>query len=105
MKALSNDQLKTLKAMDVELKTKALPSVYDGDTPQSARPGIRDASRIIVSNPYAIHRYLPWHDRWRHFFSGLKYVVIDEAHTYRGVFGSNVATLIRRLRRILKRYG
>ncbi len=105
MKALSNDQLKTLKAMDAALGTKALPSIYDGDTPQSARAGIRDRARIIVSNPYAIHRYLSWHDRWRQYFSGLKYVVIDEAHTYRGVFGSNVAMLIRRLRRILKRYG
>jgi DEAD/DEAH box helicase domain-containing protein len=105
MKALSNDQLKTLRSMDEELGTKALPSVYDGDTPQSARAGIRDTARIIVSNPYAIHRYLSWHDKWRRFFSGLKYVVIDEAHTYRGVFGSSVAMLIRRLRRILKRYG
>jgi DEAD/DEAH box helicase domain-containing protein len=105
MKALSNDQLKTLRAMDRELGTKALPSVYDGDTPQSARVGIRDTARIIVSNPYAIHRYLSWHDRWRRFFSGLRYVVVDEAHTYRGVFGSSVALLIRRLRRILKRYG
>ncbi len=105
MKALSNDQLKTLKVMDTALGAKALPSIYDGDTPQSARAGIRDRARIIVSNPYAIHRYLSWHDRWRQYFSGLKYVVIDEAHTYRGVFGSNVAMLIRRLRRILKRYG
>lgn len=105
MKALSNDQLKTLRSMDVELGAKALPSVYDGDTPQSARSGIRDTARIIVSNPYAIHRYLSWHDKWRRFFSGLKYVVVDEAHTYRGVFGSSVALLIRRLRRILKRYG
>ncbi len=105
MKALSNDQLKTLKYMDEELGTKAMPLAYDGDTPQSARAGIRDSSRIIVSNPYAIHRYLSWHDKWRHFFSGLQYVIIDEAHTYRGVFGSNMAMLIRRLRRILKRYG
>src|SRR5271157_827105 len=105
MKALSNDQLKTLQSMDAEIGTKAHPLVYDGDTPQSARAGIRDTSRIIVSNPYAIHRYLSWHDKWRRFFSGLKYVVIDEAHTYRGVFGSNMAMLIRRLRRILKRYG
>ena len=105
MKALSNDQLKTLKAMDEELGTKASPAAYDGDTPQSARTGIRDVSRIIVSNPYAIHRYLPWHDRWRRFYSGLKYVIIDEAHTYRGIYGSGVAMLMRRLRRILKRYG
>jgi len=105
MKALSNDQLKTLRAMDEEIGARASPAAYDGDTPQSARAGIRDTSRIIVSNPYAIHRYLPWHDKWRRFFSGLRYVVIDEAHTYRGVYGSGVALLIRRLRRILKRYG
>ncbi|MCD1295796.1 DEAD/DEAH box helicase [Methanocella sp. CWC-04] len=105
MKALSNDQLKTLISMDSELGTKAMPAVYDGDTPQSSRAGIRDTSRIIISNPYAIHKYLPWHDRWRRFFSNLKYVIIDEAHMYRGVFGSNVAMLLRRLRRILKRYG
>lgn len=104
-KALSNDQLKMLRSLDKELNTKALPSVYDGDTPQSARAGIRDMSRIIVSNPYAIHRYLSWHDKWRRFFSCLRYVIIDEAHMYRGIFGSNVAMLIRRLRRILKRYG
>ncbi len=105
MKALSNDQLKTLRRMDEALETKAQPAVYDGDTPQSARTAIRDRSRIIVSNPYAIHRYLVWNDRWRRFFSGLKYIIIDEAHMYRGVFGSSVAMLLRRLLRILKRYG
>lgn len=105
MKALSNDQLKTLIRMDEALGTKARPAVYDGDTPQSARATIRDTSRIIVSNPYAIHRYLAWNDKWRRFFSGLKYVIIDEAHTYRGVFGSGVAMLLRRLLRVLKRYG
>lgn len=105
LKALANDQLKTLREMDAALGTKAMPAAYDGDTPQSARTSIRDTSRIIVSNPYAIHRYLAWNDRWRKFFSGLKYVVIDEAHTYRGVFGSNVAMLLRRLLRVLKRYG
>ncbi|HMK46209.1 MAG TPA: DEAD/DEAH box helicase [Methanocella sp.] len=105
LKALSNDQLKTLRLMDEALGTKAKPAVYDGDTPQSARTAIRDESRIIVSNPYAIHRYLSWNDRWRRFFSSLKYVIIDEAHAYRGVFGSNVAMLLRRLLRVLKRYG
>lgn len=105
MKALSNDQLKTLHRMDQSLGAGANPAVYDGDTPQSARASIRDNSRIIISNPYAIHRYLAWNDRWRHFFSGLKYVIVDEAHMYRGVFGSNVAMVIRRLLRVLKRYG
>ncbi|CAJ38222.1 DEAD/DEAH box helicase [Methanocella arvoryzae] len=105
MKALSNDQLKTLRRMDEALGTRAMPATYDGDTPQSARTTIRDKSRIIVSNPYAIHRYLAWNDRWRKFFSGLKYIIIDEAHMYRGVFGSSVAMLLRRLLRVLKRYG
>lgn len=105
LKALSNDQLKTLRQMDAALGIKALPAAYDGDTPQSARANIRDTSRIIVSNPYAIHRYLAWNDRWRRFFAGLKYVIIDEAHTYRGVFGSNFAMLMRRLLRVVRRYG
>jgi DEAD/DEAH box helicase domain-containing protein len=105
LKALANDQLKTLRQMDAALGTKAMPAAYDGDTPQSSRATIRDTSRIILSNPYAIHRYLAWNDRWRRFFTGLKYIVIDEAHTYRGVFGSNVSMLIRRLLRVLKRYG
>lgn len=105
LKALANDQLKALREMDAVLGTKASPAAYDGDTPQSARASIREKSRIIVSNPYAIHRYLAWNDRWRRFFSGLRYVVIDEAHTYRGVFGSNVAMLLRRLLRVVRRYG
>ncbi|HUL62881.1 MAG TPA: DEAD/DEAH box helicase [Methanocella sp.] len=105
LKALANDQLKTLREMDAALGTKARPAAYDGDTPQSSRATIRDTSRIIVSNPYAIHRYLAWNDRWRRFFKGLRYVVVDEAHTYRGVFGSNVAMLLRRLLRVARRYG
>ena len=105
LKALANDQLKSLRQMDAALGTKASPAAYDGDTPQSSRATIRDKSRIIVSNPYAIHRYLAWNDRWRRFFSGLRYIIIDEAHTYRGVFGSNVAMLLRRLLRVVKRYG
>lgn len=105
LKALANDQLKTLRAMDRALGTRAAPAAYDGDTPQSARTGIRDSSRIIVTNPYALHRYLSWHDRWRRFFSGLQYVVVDEAHVYRGIYGSGVAMLLRRLRRVLRRYG
>jgi ATP-dependent helicase YprA (DUF1998 family) len=105
LKALANDQLKSLRQMDAALGTKANPAAYDGDTPQSARATIGDKSRIIVSNPYAIHRYLAWNDRWRRFFSGLRYIIIDEAHTHRGVFGSNVAMLLKRLLRVVRRYG
>ncbi|HEC86665.1 MAG TPA: DEAD/DEAH box helicase, partial [Thermoplasmatales archaeon] len=104
-KALSNDQLKVLKSMVSETRIKAKPEVYDGDTPSGKRPGIRESARIIISNPYELHQILPWHYRWQKFFSNLKFVVIDEAHRYRGVFGSNVAFLIRRLRRISSFYG
>ena len=105
MKALANDQLNVLLQLDKATVLKALPSIYDGDTPQGARARIRERSRIIVTNPYALHQYLPWHQKWSRFFRNLKVVVIDEAHTYRGVFGSNVALLLRRLRRICDFYG
>ena len=81
------------------------PAIYDGDTPQSKRAAIRENARIIVSNPHELHQVLSWHTKWRPFFSGLHYIVIDEAHRYRGVFGSNIAFLIRRLQRICRYYG
>ena len=80
-------------------------AVYDGDTPRAARPRIRQMSRAILSNPFEIHETLPYHHLWRRFFSNLKYVVIDEAHRYTGVFGSNVAQVIRRLSRVAAVYG
>ncbi|GHT79505.1 putative ATP-dependent helicase YprA [Spirochaetia bacterium] len=81
-------------------------STYDGDTPDSLRVAARDTGRIIISNPDMLHAgVLPNHPRWIKFFSNLKYVVIDEAHAYRGVFGSHVANVIRRLRRIAAFYG
>jgi DEAD/DEAH box helicase domain-containing protein len=104
-KALTNDQLKVLKEMEQETQVKATPNVYDGDTPQHQRAGIRENSRIILTNPYGLHQYLPWHFKWRTFFQNIKFVIIDEAHVYRGVFGSNVAMLLRRLLRICKYYG
>ncbi|MRR13558.1 DEAD/DEAH box helicase, partial [bacterium] len=79
--------------------------VYDGDTPVSRRGRIREMSRIIVTNPHELHHVLPWHSKWERFFRNLRYVVFDEAHRYRGVFGSNVAFVIRRLRRIARFYG
>ncbi|MBS3787071.1 DEAD/DEAH box helicase [Candidatus Bipolaricaulota bacterium] len=103
-KALSQDQLETIKEMEQELQLDLNPGVYDGDTPRSARPGIRRDSRIILTNPYGLHHYLEWHHKWRDFFSKLEYVVMDEVHSYRGVFGSNVAMLVRRMKRIFGHY-
>jgi DEAD/DEAH box helicase domain-containing protein len=81
-------------------------ATYDGDTPDSLRVAARDTARIIISNPDMLHAgVLPNHPRWIKFFSNLKYVVVDEAHAYRGVFGSHVANVIRRLRRIAAFYG
>ncbi|HID94241.1 MAG TPA: DEAD/DEAH box helicase [bacterium (Candidatus Stahlbacteria)] len=104
-KALSNDQLKVLMELETDLGIPISPNVYDGDTPQHLRQKIRDISRIIISNPYGIHQYLPWHYKWSRFFKKLKFIIIDEAHAYRGVFGSNVAMLIRRILRICEYYG
>ncbi len=103
-KALTNDQLKVLKELEKDIGIKADPNVYDGDTPQHQRANIRENSRIILTNPYGLHHYLPWHYKWRSFLQNLKFIVIDEAHVYRGVFGSNVAMLLRRLLRICSFY-
>lgn len=105
LKALTQDQQATLQGMDESLDLSLEPRIYDGDTPQGQRSRIRERSRIVLTNPHALHQYLPWHHKWRRFFKSLQYVVIDEAHAYRGVFGSNVALLIRRLRRIAARFG
>ena len=104
-KALTNDQLQVLKEMEREIDVLTGPNVYDGDTPTNQRPRIREKARIILSNPYGLHQYLPWHYKWKTFFTNLKYVIIDEAHVYRGVFGSNIALLMRRLMRICEHYG
>lgn len=104
-KALSNDQLNTLREMDQYLGAELAPRVYDGDTPQHMRKRIRNESRVVLSNPYALHHYLPWHEKWDKFFKNLDYIVLDEVHHYRGVFGSNVSFLFRRLQRIAQFYG
>jgi DEAD/DEAH box helicase domain-containing protein len=81
-------------------------ATYDGDTPESLRVSARDSGRIIISNPDMLHAgILPNHPKWIRFFSNLKYVVIDEAHAYRGVLGSHVAEVVRRLKRIAAFYG
>jgi DEAD/DEAH box helicase domain-containing protein len=104
-KALSNDQFATLEQMARYTGISAKPAIYDGDTPQSRRAAIRENSRIIVSNPHEIHQILSWHMKWRPLFANLRYIVIDEAHRYRGVFGSHIAMLIRRLLRLCHHYG
>lgn len=104
-KALTNDQLKVIRDMEEQTGIFANSNIYDGDTPKHLRPNIRNKSKIILSNPYGIHHYLPWHYKWKPFLQNLKYLIIDEAHVYRGVFGSNVAMLIRRLIRICEYYG
>lgn len=103
-KALSQDQLETIKDMERGLGLDLNPRVYDGDTPRSRRPGIRKNSRVIISNPYGLHHYLEWNSKWKEFFGNLDYVVLDEVHSYRGVFGSNVAMVIRRMKRIFDHY-
>jgi DEAD/DEAH box helicase domain-containing protein len=80
--------------------------IYDGDTPQSVRADARDKGRIIISNPDMMHSgILPNHTKWIRFFSNLRYIVIDEMHTYRGIFGSHMANLLRRMLRVARFYG
>ncbi|WP_409200993.1 DEAD/DEAH box helicase [Methanobrevibacter sp. DSM 116169] len=104
-KALSYDQLDVLKKLEDELDLNVNPESYDGDTDKSRRYEIRQKSRIILTNPYQLHHILGWHHQWKRFYSNLKYIVIDEAHYYKGIFGSNVSFLIRRLKRIANFYG
>ena len=104
-KALAQDQYSNLRFFQSEIEN-LKSSIYDGDTPQSHRSSIRGNARIVLSNPDMLHTgILPHHPNWSDFFSNLKYVVIDEAHTYRGVFGSHVANVIRRLKRVAGFYG
>jgi DEAD/DEAH box helicase domain-containing protein len=105
MKAVTQDQLKVLKQFEQGLALKLHPAVYDGDTPADKRPRIRRLSRIVLSNPYELHQVLPYHFQWASFYRNLRYCIIDEAHQYRGIFGSNVAQLIRRFRRICRYHG
>jgi len=107
-KALAQDQKNELEQLLGELspEQRFAAATYDGDTTQSARPKVRQNARLIISNPDMLHTgILPHHTRWAEFFSQLQYVVIDEMHTYRGVFGSHVANVLRRLKRITQFYG
>lgn len=105
MKALTNDQLNTLSIIEKETGISVMPRIYDGDTPRDDRGSIRDKARIILTNPYGLHQYLPWHHLWRKFYENLKFIIVDESHQYRGVFGSHVALLFRRINRICSYYG
>jgi DEAD/DEAH box helicase domain-containing protein len=102
-KALSQDQARAL----AELRLKGLrPAIYDGDTPSERRWQIRKWSNVILTNPDMLHvGVLPHHDRWGDVLSNLRFVIVDEAHVYRGVFGSHVANVLRRLRRLAGIYG
>lgn len=114
-KALAHDQLDEMQqwrnAIVDQLPAGVQPpnftlAAYDGDTPTAERAAIRKSAGVILSNPDMLHSgILPYHIGWAEFFAGLRYVVLDEMHTYRGVFGSHVANVLRRLRRICAHYG
>jgi len=102
-KALAADQLRRIESLD-------LPGVraatYDGDTPAEERDWVRAHANVVLTNPDMLHHsMLPGHARWASFLRALRYVVVDEVHTYRGVFGSHVAAVMRRLHRVSERYG
>lgn len=105
-KALSQDQVAELHDLITDMKVDIKTYTYDGDTPRTARKAIRTAGHIVVTNPDMLHSgILPHHTEWNKLFENLKYVVIDEVHHYRGVFGSHLANVIRRLKRICQFYG
>ena len=105
-KALSQDQLAELYGLNQALGDTLGLFTYDGDTPTSMRQAIRRKAQIVISNPYMLHSgILPHHTKWASLFENLKYVVIDELHYYTGVFGSHVANVLRRLKRVCAFYG
>jgi DEAD/DEAH box helicase domain-containing protein len=105
-KALAQDQLRSLRELTRHDLRDVRFGTYDGDTPRSARARLRKSASIILTNPDMLSLgILPNHTLWANFFKNLKFVVIDEAHVYRGVFGSHVACVIRRLRRLCQHYG
>jgi DEAD/DEAH box helicase domain-containing protein len=105
-KALAQDQVAELSALNEAGALGIRAFTFDGDTPGDARKAVRTRGDIVVTNPDMLHQgILPHHTKWAQFFEGLRFVVIDEMHTYRGVFGSHVANVLRRLRRICRFYG
>jgi DEAD/DEAH box helicase domain-containing protein len=108
-KALAQDQLRGLTRMaesSGSLRRVVVAGTYDGDTPGGARRRLREQANAILTNPDMLHQgILPYHSRWSRVFSNLRYVVVDEVHTYRGIFGSHVSNVLRRLRRVARHYG
>jgi DEAD/DEAH box helicase domain-containing protein len=105
-KALAQDQLAELSTLSSRLPIDVKVAVYDGDTPPGQRTAIREGGHIVLTNPDMLHTgVLPHHTRWRKLFSSLEHVVVDELHSYRGLFGSQVANLLRRLKRVCDFYG
>jgi DEAD/DEAH box helicase domain-containing protein len=105
-KALAQDQLAELQDLGRKMGDPFGVFTYDGDTPSDARQSIRQQGHIVLTNPDMLHAgILPHHTKWTRLFENLRYVVIDELHTYRGVFGSHLANLLRRLKRITRFYG
>jgi len=105
-KALAHDQLANLQSHISRLDAPLAVRPYDGDTPSSHRPAIRREARLLLTNPDMLHTgILPHHTRWARFFGNLRYIVLDELHTYRGVFGGHMANVLRRLRRVCHFYG
>jgi DEAD/DEAH box helicase domain-containing protein len=108
-KALAQDQLRGLLALlsgNEEIADSIRPGVYDGDTPQAQRRRIKAEAHLVLTNPDMLHAsILPYHPKWARFFSELRYVIVDEVHTYRGILGAHVACVLRRLQRICGHYG
>ncbi len=105
-KALSQDQRSELEETCAALPSGVGIFTYDGDTPQDARKAIRSKGHIVLTNPDMLHAgILPHHTKWIRLFENLKYIVIDELHNYRGIFGSHLANVIRRLKRVANFYG
>ncbi|MGB8459801.1 MAG: DEAD/DEAH box helicase [Candidatus Acidiferrum sp.] len=105
-KALAQDQLSELYDLNQRLDNRFGVFTYDGDTPADARRAIREKGHVVLTNPDMLHTgILPHHTRWTRLFENLRYIVIDELHTYRGVFGSHLCNVLRRLRRIANFYG
>jgi DEAD/DEAH box helicase domain-containing protein len=105
-KALAQDQLAELQDLSKRLDDRFGVFTYDGDTPGDARKSIRERGHIVLTNPDMLHTgILPHHTKWMRLFENLRYIVIDELHTYRGVFGSHLANVLRRLRRVARFYG
>ncbi|HEV1997060.1 MAG TPA: DEAD/DEAH box helicase, partial [Candidatus Dormibacteraeota bacterium] len=105
-KALAQDQLAELTELCDLLDAGIRTHTYDGDTPPNARSAIREAGHVVITNPDMLHSaILPHHTKWLKLFQNLQFVVIDEMHAYRGVFGSHLANVVRRLHRVCEFYG